>query len=336
MKVLFIGGTGTISTACTTYAAERGIELTLLNRGKRDVDVPAGVEQITADVRNVDEARTAIGGRQFDAVVDWIAFTPDHVRASLDLLGHSDGKFRGQYVFISSASAYQKPISHYPITESTPLANPWWEYSRNKIACEDLLMTEYRENGLPMTIVRPSHTYGYTHVPAAVGASGWTIVNRIRSGKPVLVHGDGTSLWTLTHNTDFARAFIPLLGNRQAIGQAIHITSDEWLTWDDIMREIGQAAGTEPNIVHIPSDFIAKVEPDAAGGLLGDKAWCAIFDNRKIKSFVPGWRAVKPFREGVAEAIEWFDADADRQVVNEKADERLDRIIEAYADAQNA
>jgi len=333
MKVLFIGGTGTISTACTAHAAEQGIDLYLLNRGNRDVDLPPGVQQITANVRNTDQAKQALADHRFDVVVDWIAFTPDHVQQTLNVLGHPDGNFHGQYVFISSASAYQKPVSHYPITESTPLANPWWEYSRNKIACEDLLLRKYRQGGLAMTIVRPSHTYGPTHVPAAVGASGWTIIHRIRSGKPVLVHGDGTSLWTLTHNTDFARAFVHLLGNRQAFGHALHITSDEWLTWDDIIREIGRAAGAKPDIIHIPSDFIAKVEPDAAGGLLGDKAWCAIFDNRKIKSFVPGWRAVTPFRRGVAEAVRWFDADPSRQVVNEQADARIDRIIQTYAHA---
>lgn len=333
MRVLFIGGTGIISTSCTAVAAERGIDLYLLNRGRRDVDVPDGVQVIQADVRNVDEARAAIGDRRFDCVVDFIAYNTEHVANALRVVGYPDGGFAGQYVFISSASAYQKPVSHYPIVESTPLANPWWEYSRNKIACEEWLMREYRANGLAMTIVRPSHTYGRTHVPSAMGAGNWTIIRRMREGRPIVVHGDGTTLWTLTHSSDFARAFVPLLGNRQATGQSFHITSDEWLTWNEIMAQIGVAVGAEPNLVHIPSDYIATAEPDAAGGLLGDKAYCGIFDNSKIKSFVPGWRAVKPFREGVAESVAWFDADPARQQYNDEADERMDRLIEAYGHA---
>jgi nucleoside-diphosphate-sugar epimerase len=233
-------------------------------------------------------------------------------------------------VFISSASAYQKPPSHPVITESTPLVNPYWEYSRNKIACEERLMAAHRETGFPITIVRPSHTYD-TIVPVAVGKSDYTILDRIRRGKPVIVHGEGTSLWTLTHADDFARGFIGLLGNPRTIGHPFHITSDEWLTWDQILRLVGRAAGVgDPQIVHIPSAFIGKLDPDTGAGLIGDKSWNALFDNAKVKSFVPGWHARIPFAEGIRRTIEWFDADPARQTVDQAADARVDEILRAW------
>jgi nucleoside-diphosphate-sugar epimerase len=328
MKVLFIGGTGLISQAVSRYAVEQGIELVLFNRGERADFAPQGCRVIQGDIRNVDAAKTAIAGEHFDAVVDWIAFTPEHAAADVEL-------FRGktdQYVYISSASAYQKPLSHYLVTESTPLANPYWQYSRDKIASEELLLNAYRTEGFPVTIVRPSFTYGDTMIPAALNSwqHPWSIVDRMRRGKPVIVHGDGSSLWTLTHNTDFAKGFVPLLGHAQAIGHAFHITSDEVLTWDQIYLEIGRAAGVEPNLVHISSEFIVACSPEYEGGLLGDKAVSAVFDNSKIKRFVPNYCATVTFAEGIRRTLRWFEAHPERQTVDENWNLEMDRIIAAH------
>jgi nucleoside-diphosphate-sugar epimerase len=284
---------------------------------------------IAADV-HTGALPEALRGAHYDVVVDWIAFTVADIERDLAWFGGApEVASTGQFIFISSASAYQKPPAHPVITESTPLANPYWEYSRNKIACEERLMLAYRESGFPMTIVRPSHTYD-TIVPVAVGRSDYTIVDRLRRGKPVIVHGEGTSLWTLTHADDFARAFIGLCGNPRTIGHAFHITSDEWLTWDQILRLVGRAAGAEPEIVHVPSAFIAKLDPDTGAGLLGDKSWNALFDNSKVKSFVPGWSARIPFAEGIQRTIAWFDADPARRAVNQKADAGVDEILQAW------
>ena len=236
MKVLFIGGTGTISSACSQLALERGIELYLLNRGQSVRPAPAGAQILRGDIREPASARKALGGLTFDAVVDWIVFTPDHIEADLELFRGRTG----QYVFISSASAYQTPPASLPVTESTVLDNPFWQYSRNKIACEERLVRAYREEKFPITIVRPSHTYDRTLVPMD---GGWTVVDRMRRGQPVIVHGDGTSLWTLTHHRDFARGLVGLLGNAHAIGDAVHITSDEWLSWNQIFTLMARAAG---------------------------------------------------------------------------------------------
>ncbi len=310
MRVLFIGGTGIISTACTRLSAARGIEVTLLTRGQHVADLPAGVHTLQADVDDAAATARALGDAKFDAVVDWIAFTPAHVERDLEL-------FRGrtrQYVFISSASAYQKPPADYLITESTPLANPYWQYSRDKIACEDFLMKAYREEAFPVTIVRPSLTYGETQIPLAVNSwpKSFTAVDRMRRGKKVIVPGDGTSLWVITHNSDFAKGLVGLLGNGQAIGNAFHITSEEAMTWDQYYRLTAEAAGAEAKIVHIPSDFIAACYPDKLGGLVGDKSVSVVFDNSKIRRFVPGYRATTPFREGIRRTIAWFDADLHR------------------------
>jgi len=326
MRVLFMGGTGTISEACTDLAAGRGIDLILLNRGTRDVSIPAGVKVIRADVRDRRRFEDALSGLEFDCAVDWIAYVPEHVETDIEVLR---GKVK-QYVFISSASAYQKPPSHYIVTESTPLANPYWEYSRNKIACEERLMRAYRDEGFPVTTVRPSYTYGYRAVPSAVGGMAYTVVDRIRRGKEVVVHGDGTSLWVMTHNTDFAKGFVGLLGNPGAIGQAFHITSDEVLTWNQIYEAIGEAAGARPKLVHVPTDFIARVDPAIGAGLLGDKAWSLVFDNGKIKRLVPDFVCSRPFAEGVRESVAWFDADPARRQANEKSNEAVTRIISAY------
>lgn len=326
MRVLFIGGTGFISAAVSRLAVAKGIDLYLLNRGARSA-APAGSHGLTADVRKPEEVRAALQGLQFDTVVDWIAYTPDDIERDLSLF---KGRV-GQYVFISSAAAYQKPPAHYLITEETPLCNPFWDYARDKIACEERLLRAYVEEGFPATIVRPSYTYE-TNFPAAIGGGGsYTLADRLLKGLPIIVHGDGTSLWTLTHAEDFARGFLGLLGNREAIGQAFHITSDEVLTWEQIYRSIAEGLGVEANIVHIPSDFIARVVPRLAGTLQGDKQWSAVFDNSKIKRLVPEFRAVIPFRDGIRRTLEWFGADERRRRVEETLQEEMEKILVAYA-----
>lgn len=328
MKVLFIGGTGIISTACTVLAVERGIEMTLLRRGQRLAHIPDSVRTITADIGDEEAARRALGGEKFDAVVDWTVFTPHQVERDIRLFRDRTD----QYLFISSASAYQKPVSHYLITESTPLANPYWQYSRDKIACEERLMEEYREKGFPITIVRPSLTYGDTQIVLAVNSweKSYTAVDRMRRGKKVIVPGDGSSLWVITHNSDFAKGLVGLLGHRQAIGHAFHITGDEVLTWDQIYTITAHAAGVEANTVHIASDFLSTCRPEMLGGLTGDKSASVVFDNTKIKRFVPGYCATVPFAEGIARTVAWFDSAAERRVVDEEADAVWDRIIAGY------
>jgi nucleoside-diphosphate-sugar epimerase len=328
MRVLFIGGTGIISTASTRLAAERGIDLTLLTRGHYTADLPAGIRTVTADIDDAAAVARALSDSTFDAVVDWIAFTPAHVERDLKL-------FRGrtrQYVFISSASAYQKPVGHYLITESTPLANPYWQYSRDKIACEEFLMKAYRDEGFPITIVRPSLTYGDTQIPLAVNSwlKSYTIVDRMRRGKKVIVPGDGTSLWVITHNSDFAKGLVGLLGHRQATGNTFHITSDEVMCWDQFYRITAEAAGVEAQIVHMPSDFLAAYNPEKLGSLVGDKSVSVVFDNSKIKRFVPGYCATTPFSEGIRRTIAWFDADPARQVIDHDANARWDKLIDAW------
>jgi nucleoside-diphosphate-sugar epimerase len=321
LRVLFIGGSGVISSACSWLAAERGIELSVLNRGtSRDRPLPAQVTVLRGDTRDPTSVRRAIGGREFDAVVDWVAFTPGHVRADI-------GLFRGrtrQYVFISSASAYQTPPARLPVVESTPLRNPFWQYSRDKIACEDVLVAAYREEGFPVTIVRPSHTYDKTLVPFE---GGWTVLGRMRQGKPIVVHGDGTSLWTLTHHRDFAQGFVPLLGHPRTIGEAFHITSDDVLTWNQIAGALAAAAGTAADIVHVPSDAIAAADPDWGAGLLGDKAHSMVFDNSKLRSVVPGYRPVIPFEQGAREIVAWYDEDPSRQQADPRIDAAIDKLV---------
>jgi nucleoside-diphosphate-sugar epimerase len=323
MKVLFIGGTGIISSACSQLALAKGIDLYLLNRGQSMRPTPEGAKVLHGDIRDPASARSALGNLQFDAVVDWVAFTTDHIEVDLDL-------FRGragQYIFISSASAYQTPPAGLPVTESSVLDNPFWLYSRNKIACEERLVRAYREEKYPITIVRPSHTYDCTLLPMD---GGYTVVNRMLQGKPVIVHGDGTSLWTLTHHADFAKGFVGLLGNPHAIGDAIHITSDEWLTWNQIFETIARAAGTQAHIVHVPSDLIAAYNPDWGDGLLGDKSHSMIFDNSKIKRLVPGFAATIPFARGAEEIMAWYNADPARRKVDAAFESLYERILAAY------
>ena len=323
MRVLFIGGTGVISAACSRLAVERGLELFLLNRGHTDRPVPDGATVLRGDVRDPASARAAIGDRTFDAVVNWVAFTPEHVEADLDLFRGRTG----QYVFISSASAYQTPPASLPVVESTPLANPFWAYSRAKIACEDRLVRASRDEAFPATIVRPSHTYDRTLLPFD---GGYTVVDRMRRGAPVVVHGDGTSLWTLTHSRDFARGFVGLLGNPHALGEAFHITSDEWLTWNQIYETVARAAGAgAPRLVHVPSETLAAFDPERGAGLLGDKAHSMVFDNAKIKRAVPDFVATVAFARGAEEILAWYDADPARRVVDDALDRRTDAVIAA-------
>jgi nucleoside-diphosphate-sugar epimerase len=325
VKVLFIGGTGIISTAVSHQVIAKGWELHLLNRGWRSALLP-GSQTLIADIHQPDEAKRALADLEFDVVVDWIAYKPEDIERDLQLFG---GKVK-QFVFISSASAYQKPPAHYLITESTPLHNPYWQYSRDKIACEERLMRAYREEGFPVTLVRPSLTYD-PNFPIALGGWGcYTLADRLLRGAPIIVHGDGSSLWVVTHAEDFGKGFLGLLGNEQALGHAFHITSDEVLTWDQIYGIIAEALGVEAKIVHIPSDFIAKVAPEQAGGLLGDKTWSVVFDNSKIKRFVPGFQATIPFREGIRRTLAWFAADEQRRRVDEAVNQEMDFILEAY------
>jgi nucleoside-diphosphate-sugar epimerase len=325
LSVLFVGGTGKISSACVVEAMARGFEVSVLNRHETSLrPLPEGVTQITADIRDVGAARAALGDRRFDAVVDVTIFDPARVPLDVDLFSGRTG----QFIFISSASAYQKPPARLPITESTPLVNPFWEYSRNKIACEEALLRAHRDHGFPVTIVRPSHTYDRTALPFD---GGWTVVDRMRRGKPVVVHGDGTSLWALTHHVDFARAFVALLANPLAIGDTFHITTDEVLTWDQIHRLVATAAGAEAQLVHVASETIAQVLPDWGPGLIGDKAHSVIFDNSKIRRLAPGWVATVPFAEGARQIIDWLDAHPERQVVDEKVDAAFDTLVARYA-----
>ncbi len=325
LKVLFIGGTGNISTSVSKLCIEKGIDLYLLNRGQRDVQI-LGAKTIIADFSNFEETKKALNDFDWDVVVNWIAFTPEDIEKDINF-------FRGktkQYIFISSASAYQKPPTHPIITESTPLYNPFWQYSRDKIACEEKLNMEYRNNNFPITIVRPSLTYD-TVIPVAIG--GWTeytIIDRIKNGKKIIVHGDGTSLWVITHAKDFAKGFVGLLGHRQSIGHSFHITSDEILTWNQIYETVAEATGYEANIVHIPSKFIGEKEPSLIGGLWGDKSHSVIFDNTKIKTFVPEYKAVIPFNIGIKESIQWFESNESRKIINPETNDMMDRIIKAF------
>lgn len=322
MRVLFIGGTGIISSACSELALQRGIELYLFNRGRSFRPSPAGAISLHGDIHQPSTVTAAMGDLTFDAVVEWIAFTPQQVKSDIELFRNRTR----QYIFISSASAYEKPPSSIPITENTPLHNPFWQYSRDKAACEALLEQAGQQAGFPYTIVRPSHTYDRTLLPFH---GGYTDVARMRAGKPVVVQGDGTSLWTMTHHRDFAVGFVGLLGNPQATQQSYQITSDEWLTWNQIYTIVAEAAGVEPNLVHVPSELIARVDVEWGASLLGDKAHSMLFDNSKIRQLVPQFQPTIPFRQGAKEIIAWYDEDPSRQVIDQHNDHVQDRLIEA-------
>lgn len=329
MNILFIGGTGNISASCVRLALSQGMDVSILTRGSRpaaDYLGEARISWIQADIKDPKAVKSALGSKRFDAVADFISFVPADVERNIALFQG----IAGQYLFISSASAYQKPLIHPVITESTPLKNPFWQYSRDKIACEEVLNQAYRERNFPMTIVRPSLTYD-TVWPVAIG--GWndfTLVDRIRRGGEIVVHGDGTSLWTVTHSEDFAKGFVGLLGNSNSIGHAFHITSDEILTWDQIYTTIAEAAGAAPKLVHIPSEFLGKIDAWQHDNLLGDKAHSALFDNSKIKRFVPGFAATIPFHVGARKTLAWFEAKKERQVIIPGVNESMDRYIREW------
>ena len=326
MKILFIGGTGNISLNCTYAALEKGFELFHLNRGSHPEVIPAGVATLKADIRDPQQTKKVLKGMHFDSVVNWVAFHPEHIEQDIEVFsGITD-----QYVFISSASVYLKPPTHWIITESTPLANPFWQYSRDKIACEEFLGSAYTERDFPVTIVRPSHTYGNTWIPTSFGSSDYTVPKRMLSGKEIIVHGDGQSIWTLTHGRDFAKGFMGILGNPLALGEAFHITSDEALTWDNIHTLIARGLGIEPKIVHIPSDFISRFSPDKGASLLGDKAYSTVFDNSKIKRVVPDFSPKIPFQTGIQESLDWYDAHPEARVVNSNTDAEIERILIAW------
>jgi nucleoside-diphosphate-sugar epimerase len=324
LRILFIGGNGIISSASSALAVARGDDLTLLNRGQSTLRPPVeGVRQLIGDANDAASVTAALRDETFDVVANFRSFSPAQVARDIELF---EGRCR-QYVYISSASAYQKPVARLPITESTPLRNPYWQYSRDKIASEDLLVAAYRERGFPATIIRPSHTYDRTSIPIL---GGWTAIDRMRRGLPVVVHGDGTSLWTMTHTRDFAVAFVGLLGNDRAVGEAFQITSDEVLTWNQITELLAHAAGAELRAVHIASEAIARELPDDGPGLLGDKSHSVIFDNTKVKSLVPEYRAVIPFWQGAREIVEWHDADASRRTIDPEVDAAFDRLVDRH------
>lgn len=325
MKVLFIGGTGNISTPSSRLAIERGMELYHLNRGNTKVKI-AGVKTILGDINRPNEL-AELKKHSWDVVVNWIAFTPEDIERDIHLFKEKTK----QYIFISSASCYQTPLRYPVITESTPLYNDLWDYSNDKIRCEDRLMKAYREEGFPITVVRPSLTYD-TVIPIAIGGfKEYTTADRILKGKEIIVHGDGTSLWTVTHSDDFAKGFVGLLGLSQAIGHAFHITSDEILSWNMIYNILAASLGRKAKVVHIASDFICRIEPSFTGTLLADKGESVIFDNTKIKTFVPGFKATIPFAEGIKRTLNWLDEVPDRKFVDPEENAKIERVLKAYA-----
>jgi nucleoside-diphosphate-sugar epimerase len=334
LRLLFLGGTGNISTPSVELAVARGHDVTILNRGRTPSRLTAGAG-ITAVTGDRDDAAVlgALARRaRFDAVIDFLGYRPAQVEASIQAFaGHI-----GQYVFIGTTAAYEKPVAHYLITEETPLANPFWEYARLKIACEERLLAAHRDAGFPVTIVRPSYTYGPTWIPSGFGGQDYTVVARMRRGDPIVCHGDGTSLWVMTAASDFAVGLVGLLGQDAARGEAFHITSDEVLTWLAIYRTIAEAAGARLEVVHAPSALIASMYPERGGSLLGDKAWSVVFDNAKIRRFVPEYRPRVRFAEGMARSLAWYDADPARRVVNEESDRRIDAVIAAQRRARPA
>ncbi|MBQ5417010.1 MAG: NAD-dependent epimerase/dehydratase family protein [Bacteroidales bacterium] len=327
-KALFIGGTGTISTAITQRIASMPEwELYLINRGNRSRVIPPNVKLILADINDEEDVRLKLEGLQFDCVCDFIGFVPSQVERDYRLFKD----ITKQYMYISSASAYEKPVSNYIITEETPLVNPYWQYSRDKIACEAFLMEKYRNEGFPVTIIRPTYTYDERSVPLSVmGNSGsWQVLDRMLQGKQVIIHGDGTSLWTMTHNSDFAKGFTGLMANEKAIGQAIQITSDETLTWTQIYQCVADALGVELRPYYISSYFLADIAPeyDFKGGLLGDKACSVVFDNTKLKSLVPDFKPEVPFAQGIKRTVDYIHEHPQLKRPDPQFDAWCDNII---------
>ncbi len=336
MRALFIGGTGTISTAVTKLAVEKGFEIYLINRGNRNSVFAndSRVKEIHVDINQEEEVFKTLKDMEFEVVADFIAFTPTHLERDYRLFS---GKTK-QFMFISSASAYQKPLSDYRITEGTTLANPYWEYSRNKIACEEYLMKQYRENGFPITIVRPSHTYDERSIPLGVHGNhgSWQVIKRMLDGKQVIIHGDGTSLWTMTHNTDFAKGFVGLMGNLHALGETVHITSDETLTWNQIYTAIANALQVPLKPYYISSSYLSQCSKyDFFGSLIGDKANSVVFDNSKLKCMVPEFVATKRFDQGIRETIDYVMAHKECQIEDVEFDQWCDKVIEVLETAKN-
>ncbi|MEA4889810.1 MAG: SDR family oxidoreductase [Clostridiaceae bacterium] len=325
MKALFIGGTGTISTSISQQLTGMGWDLTLLNRGTHPDRLAAGAQLLQGDIQDENQISRLLTGQWFDVVVDFIAFEPEQIRRDIRLFQ----EHCGQFIFISTASAYQKPPVHYLITESTPLSNPFWKYSQDKIACEDILIQAYREQGFPVTIVRPSHTYGDWSIPLCIhGKNGpWQTIRRMKEGRPVLVAGDGTSFWTITHSRDFARGFIGLMGNVHAVGEAVHITSDEALPWNQIYLTIAQALGVKPNLYHVATDDLVARDLSLAGPLWGDKANSVIFDNTKLKRLVPGYAATIRFDQGIRTTLAYFESHPELQKPDPDWDAWTDAVI---------
>jgi nucleoside-diphosphate-sugar epimerase len=333
MKLLFIGGTGLISSACSELAVQSGHDLFLLNRSASALyPAPEAATILQADI-HADPAHlsTLLAGHRFDAVVDFIAFSSQDIERDISLFHDRTD----QFMFISSASAYQKPPQNYLITEETPLENPYWEYSRNKIACEDLLMKAHRHDGFPVTIIRPSHTYGPSQVPLCVSSwlHPWTVIDRMKRGAKIIIPGDGTSLWVLTWNADFAKGLVGLLGNKNAVGEVFQITSDQVLSWNQIHLEAYQALGQAPNVVHIPSDFIVRFDEHALGSLIGDKSNSVVFDNSKIKRFVPDFNCEVNWAEGLRRSLSWFESHPQFQTIDAESNRLWDKIISEYEKA---
>lgn len=331
MKVLIIGGTGNISSACVRLALDKGYDVTILHRGTTLPEdgcshLAGRVTTLQADRNDVTFMRRVGQDVHYDVVASFLGFRPDQIELDVEAFA---GRI-GQYIHVSSGSVYQRPLKSYLVTEEAPIASSVWEYARLKIACEQALEAAYRAKKFPATIVRPSYTYGPTFIPNGVGGHGYTVVHRMRHGSPVISQGDGTSLWAMTYNTDFAVGFVGLFGQTNSIGEAYHITSDEVMTWDDIYQAIARAAGSEARLVHIPSEFIAAGCPSWAGGLLGEKAHSVVYDNTKIRRAVPEFRPNVTFAEGIARTMAWHDADAARRVVNEQANRTMDHLIAAY------
>jgi len=326
MRILFIGGTGVISSACTREAVRQGHDLYILNRGVTADAAPEGTISLRADIRDRGQVKKVVAGYSFDCVVNWVAFEPEHIRQDVRLFG----PLTAHYIFISSASVYLKPPSHWVITEDAPAGNPYWPYAQKKLACEEQLTRQFRENRFPATIVRPSHTYNDGWIPSPLGSRDFTVAQRILDGKEILSPGDGQSLWTITHSNDFARGFTPLLGNLDSIGEIFHITSDEARTWDAWYGILGEALGVEPRIVHVPSEFVLRVSPMLGQGLMGDKAWSMLFDNSKIRRLVPDFKAETPFAEGIGRSLEWFNADPSRKLVDPVRDAEIEKVLKVW------
>ncbi|MGD8353423.1 MAG: NAD-dependent epimerase/dehydratase family protein [Pseudomonadota bacterium] len=326
MRILFIGGTGIISSSCSAEIVRRGHELFHLNRGSHPELAPSDVITLKADIRNPKQVSRVVTGHYFDCVVNWVAFEPEHIRQDLELFW----PLTRHYIFISSASVYIKPPPDWIITEETATGNPYWPYAQKKLACERLLLDRHREEGFPATIVRPSHTYNNGWVPTPIGSRDFTVAQRILEGRQIISPGDGQSLWTITHSDDFAVGFAGLLGDPDSAGEIFHITSDEARTWDSFYMILGEALGAEPKIVHIPSEVVYRISPSLGRGLLGDKGWSMVFDNSKISTFVPGFNTRITFAEGIRRSLNWLNEDPDRKVVDPKRDAEIDTVVKVW------